>query len=238
MRRDPGSRSSRAARPSSIPWPTGASPTLPRCPTRRRPTATPGPTRPFPPTERLPANGRRANGRLGCRGAAHVASSRHRTDTGADRWRGISRPNPEFQAKLDWAQEFVKNEIIPIEGISDLLDYKTLRAIMKPLQEEVKRRTCGPPTSSPSSAAAAGARSSWPAPRDPRQCRFAPAVVRQQRAGLGQRRAHRPRLAQPGPEGPVAVPASRGQAPQLLLDDRARRRCRPDAAQDPRRARR
>jgi acyl-CoA dehydrogenase len=47
---------------------------------------------------------------------------------------------PEFQAKLDWAQEFVKNEVIPIEGISDELDYRTLRAIMRPLQEEVKRQ--------------------------------------------------------------------------------------------------
>lgn len=47
---------------------------------------------------------------------------------------------PEFQAKLDWAQEFVKEEIIPIEGISDDIDYATLRRIMKPLQDQVKEQ--------------------------------------------------------------------------------------------------
>ena len=45
---------------------------------------------------------------------------------------------PEFQAKLDWAQSFVKEEIIPIEGIADQLTYPMLKAIMKPLQEQVK----------------------------------------------------------------------------------------------------
>jgi acyl-CoA dehydrogenase len=47
---------------------------------------------------------------------------------------------PEFQEKLDWARQFMKEEIIPLEGIADQLDYPTLRKIMKPLQDQVKEK--------------------------------------------------------------------------------------------------
>ena len=54
--------------------------------------------------------------------------------------------DPEFQEKLDWMQTFVKKECEPLDllfpGHGDPYDVrnKTSRAILKPLQEEVRRR--------------------------------------------------------------------------------------------------
>ncbi|QRP46275.1 acyl-CoA dehydrogenase family protein [Amycolatopsis sp. FDAARGOS 1241] len=43
---------------------------------------------------------------------------------------------PEFAAKLDWAREFVRSEIYPLEVLD--LDHQGFRRIAKPLQQQVK----------------------------------------------------------------------------------------------------
>ncbi|MEA2310942.1 MAG: acyl-CoA dehydrogenase [Solirubrobacteraceae bacterium] len=47
---------------------------------------------------------------------------------------------PEFQERLDWMSEFVRAELWPLETVADDLSYDDLDAILKPLQEQVKRR--------------------------------------------------------------------------------------------------
>jgi acyl-CoA dehydrogenase len=46
--------------------------------------------------------------------------------------------DPEFEAKLDWARGFVRDEIIPLELVE--VDHGTLKRIVAPLQDEVKAR--------------------------------------------------------------------------------------------------
>ena len=45
---------------------------------------------------------------------------------------------PEFEAKLEWMREFVRDEIIPLEELA--VPEEKMQAIMKPLKAEVKRR--------------------------------------------------------------------------------------------------
>src|SRR5919112_674736 len=47
---------------------------------------------------------------------------------------------PEFQEKLDWMRQFVREEIWPLETIVDDLTQEQLDRLYAPLQEEVKRR--------------------------------------------------------------------------------------------------
>ena len=47
---------------------------------------------------------------------------------------------PEFQEKLDWMRQFVRDEIWPLETIADELSQEQLNRLYAPLQEEVKRR--------------------------------------------------------------------------------------------------
>src|SRR5919199_1819779 len=47
---------------------------------------------------------------------------------------------PEFQAKLDWMREFVREEIWPLETIFDELGEGGFERAIAPLQEEVKAR--------------------------------------------------------------------------------------------------
>ena len=47
---------------------------------------------------------------------------------------------PEFQEKLDWMRQFVRDEIWPLETIVDELSQDQLDRIYAPLQDEVKRR--------------------------------------------------------------------------------------------------
>ena len=44
---------------------------------------------------------------------------------------------PEFEAKLDWMRELVREEIVPIETLD--LTYEQVLQVIRPLQEEVKR---------------------------------------------------------------------------------------------------
>ena len=48
--------------------------------------------------------------------------------------------DPEFQAKLDWARDFVREEIWPIETVADELGQPALDRFYAPLQAEVKRQ--------------------------------------------------------------------------------------------------
>src|SRR5271156_5476187 len=48
--------------------------------------------------------------------------------------------DPEFQDQLDWATQFVREEIWPIEPVADELDQAALDHIYAPLQEQVKGR--------------------------------------------------------------------------------------------------
>jgi acyl-CoA dehydrogenase len=45
---------------------------------------------------------------------------------------------PEFQEKLDWMREFVREEIYPLEVLD--IDWRQFREIAKPLQEKVKEK--------------------------------------------------------------------------------------------------
>jgi acyl-CoA dehydrogenase len=45
---------------------------------------------------------------------------------------------PEFEAKLAWMREFVREEVLPLETLD--LDHDTFVQVVRPLQEEVKRQ--------------------------------------------------------------------------------------------------
>ena len=150
---------------------------------------------------------------------------------------------PEFQAKLDWADAFVREEVEPLDLLwPDLAVHAARRhaaqGVIDPLKERGARaRACGPPTSGPSSAAQGYGqlklsllneilgRSSW-----------APIVFGCQAPDTGNAEiiAHygtaeqKERYLQPLLDGEMLL---------LLLDDRAPRRRRPDAVHDPGRAR-
>ncbi|EHB59157.1 (R)-benzylsuccinyl-CoA dehydrogenase [Mycolicibacterium rhodesiae JS60] len=46
--------------------------------------------------------------------------------------------DPEFQAQLDWIEDFVRSEIFPLETLD--LDWPQLQSAVAPLQQEVKQR--------------------------------------------------------------------------------------------------
>ncbi|MCW2992846.1 MAG: acyl-CoA dehydrogenase domain protein [Conexibacter sp.] len=46
--------------------------------------------------------------------------------------------DPEFEAKLAWMRDFVKEEVYPLETLP--LDYKQFREIIKPLQDQVREQ--------------------------------------------------------------------------------------------------
>ena len=47
---------------------------------------------------------------------------------------------PEFEEKLAWMREFVRDEIIPLEGITESLSAEQHRRLLAPLQEQVKKQ--------------------------------------------------------------------------------------------------
>ena len=72
---------------------------------------------------------------------------------------------PEFQAKLDWADSFVRSEVEPLDLVWPDLVFtppdETLRKVIDPLKQTVRRHTgCGPRTSGRSWAARGTASSS------------------------------------------------------------------------------
>jgi acyl-CoA dehydrogenase len=46
--------------------------------------------------------------------------------------------DPEFEERLGWAREFVRDEVLPLETLD--LDHRTFRRLAEPLRAEVKRR--------------------------------------------------------------------------------------------------
>ena len=150
--------------------------------------------------------------------------------------------DPEYQAKLDWVDEFVRDEVEPL----DLVLRRPVRqerrarrcAVVRPLQQQVKDHGLWACHLEPGArrpglrAGEAGA-----AQRDPRPLRLGAVGVRLPGARLRQRRDPRP-LRHRGAEGTLPAAAARRRDLVVLLDDRAARRRRPDAVHDPRRARR
>jgi len=65
---------------------------------------------------------------------------------------------PEFEEKLAWMRDFVREEIIPLETLD--LDWATFARITAPLKEQVKERGLWASHLRPSSVAAGSARSS------------------------------------------------------------------------------
>ncbi len=68
---------------------------------------------------------------------------------------------PEFEEKLAWMREFVREEIWPIETIGDEITQAQLDAIYAPLHRRSRSRGCGRRTCRPTSAGRASVRSSW-----------------------------------------------------------------------------
>ena len=72
--------------------------------------------------------------------------------------------DPEFQRELDWMDDFVREEIEPLDFIighpNDFTDPNRAKLI-RPLQAEVKKRGLWASTSVRTSAAKATASSSW-----------------------------------------------------------------------------
>jgi acyl-CoA dehydrogenase len=48
--------------------------------------------------------------------------------------------DPEFQAHLDWMEEFVREEIWPLETLTEELSFDDVLRAMRPLQDQVKER--------------------------------------------------------------------------------------------------
>ncbi len=173
---------------------------------------------------------------------AHGSGRPSRLDTRGSNRGGIQvawdfETEPEYEAKLAWARAFVDEEILPLETLE--LDYDDLLRAIRPLQDEVKAP--GPVGRPPAPRARGhGLRPgpAGPAPRGARPLLLGAGGLRQQRPGLGQRRApgggHRGQRAR-GAAHPVARAAPGGQAPQRLLHDRARRRARTRPSSPPRR---
>ena len=143
---------------------------------------------------------------------------------------------PEFQQKLDWMREFVREEIWPIETVFEELGQEGFERAIAPLQEQVKERGL------------------WAAHLPPDlggqgfgqvklglmheilgSSPFAPSVFGNAAPDSGNSEI----LAMAGtrgPEGPVPASAAQRRPALGVLDDRAGdRRLRPDAAADPRR---
>ncbi len=63
---------------------------------------------------------------------------------------------PEFQAKLDWMETFVSDEVEPLDPLprqaSTCLRADARRKIVRPLRQRCANRGCGHATSAPSSA--------------------------------------------------------------------------------------
>ena len=57
--------------------------------------------------------------------------------------------DPEYQAKLDWVEEFMRTELEPLDFAPlDPYEKKNPRVleVLRPLQRQVKEQGCGPRT--------------------------------------------------------------------------------------------
>ena len=147
---------------------------------------------------------------------------------------------PEFQKKLDWVEEFCREEVEPLDYVFPYAvrspDPK-VRALSRPPGAgqgpgpvgDLPRRGARRPGLRPAQAR--------PAQRDPRPLPVGAADVRRRRARHRQHGDAR-RLRHRGAEGALARAAAQPGDVLGVLDDRAAGRLRPEPVQDPRRARR
>ena len=137
---------------------------------------------------------------------------------------------PEFEEQLEWMRGFVRDEIDPLETLE--LDEDAFRKATDPLKQEVK------------------ARGMWAAHLEPElggggfgqvKLGLMHEILGRTPTGRWCSATTRPTRATPscwprrqrGAEGAVAPPAARREAPQRVLDDRARHgRRRPDLVHD------
>ena len=138
---------------------------------------------------------------------------------------------PEFEEQLVWAREFVRDEVTPLELLD--VEQPVMDRIMAPMKEEVKRRGM------------------WAAHLEPElggggwgQVRlgllheilgrtyYGPQVFGNNAPDSGNAELIALGSTERGAEGAVALPAAGGEAPQRVLDDGARCRCRPHAHRD------
>ena len=149
---------------------------------------------------------------------------------------------PEFQAKLDWMDEFIRTQIEPLDQVLDVNVFESptgaLRDLINSLKQEVRDHDLW--------ACHLDARARRPGLR-PAEARADERVARALDVGADHLRLRGARHRQRGDhrrvrharaEGEVAPAAARRRGVLLLLDDRAARRLRPDAVQVPGRARR
>ena len=66
---------------------------------------------------------------------------------------------PEFEAKLVWMREFVREEVFPLETLD--LTYDQIREVIQPMQERSRPRVYGRRTCPRRWAGWASARSAW-----------------------------------------------------------------------------
>ena len=146
--------------------------------------------------------------------------------------------DPEYQAQLDWADEFVREEVEPLDLVFRGQQFSPpddrLRQVIDPLKEEVrKRQPVGHPPRPRTGRRGARTAQAVAAERDPRPLRVGPDHLRLPGPGHRERRDHRP-LRHAGAEGALPAPAARRRDLLVLLDDRAARRVGPDACSPPR----
>ncbi len=146
--------------------------------------------------------------------------------------------DPEFQAKLDWAEAFVRSEVEPLDMLFQGLEFtppdKSLRRIVDPLKDQVRAQGLWATHLGPELGGQGHGQlklsllneilggSSW-----------APVIFGCQAPDTGQRRDHRS-LRHRGPEGALSAPAPGGGDLLVLLDDRATGGLGPGSVRDPR----
>ena len=135
--------------------------------------------------------------------------------------------DPEYQEKLDWADEFVREEVEPLDLVFPHLQFvpldETRRKIIDPLKEEVRRQELWATHLGPELGGQGyGQLKLALAQRDPRPLAVGADRVRVPGARHRQRRDHRP-LRHAGAEGALPAAAARRRAVLVLLDDRAAR---------------
>ena len=143
----------------------------------------------------------------------------------------------EYQAQLDWADAFVRDEVEPLDlalpGKQYVPPDKRVRQIIDPLKEEVrKQRAVGHPPRPRTRRRGATGSSSCRCSTRSSAALVGAADLRLPGPGHRERRDHRP-LRHAGAEGALPAPAARRRGLLVLLDDRAARRLRPDPVQDP-----
>ena len=148
------------------------------------------------------------------------------TEGGAMAW--DFETEPEFQAKLDWADEFVREEVEPLDLIWPGLEFTPLDETRRKVDRAAEGRGAPPEAVGHPPRPRARRRGLRPAQavaaeRDPGPLVVGPDRVRLPGARHRQRRDHRP-LRHARAEGALPAAAARGRDLLLLLDDRAPRR--------------